>query len=123
METRSKFTIEKIEAVRAKLKDLPAIEKIKKEYNKSETIKMLSREINTLQKRGYSLDQISDYLRGEGLEIGTPTLRSYMQRATGGKSKVQDKKDTPPAPPPQTQRKEVDASKAYFTPRPDTDDI
>ena len=122
METRSKFTTEQIESVRAKLKDLPAIEKIKKEYNKSETIKMLSREINTLQKRGYSLDQISDYLRGEGLEIGTPTLRSYMQRAMGGKQKVQDKKDTPP-PSPQTQRKEVDASKAYFTPRPDTDDI
>lgn len=125
---KSKFTTDQIEDMRSKLKDLPTIEKVKKEHSKAETVRMLSREIGTLQKRGYSLEQISEYLKGGGMDIGTATLKSYMQRAkaaTSPKSKAQEPKDTPPSPPPEpsTPRPEVDKSKAYFTPRPDTDDI
>jgi len=129
MRCKLKFTTEQIEAMRSKLKDLPAIEKVKKEHSKAETVRMLSREIGTLQKRGYSLEQIAEYLKGEGMDIGTPTLKSYMQRskakAAESKPTQQAKKDTPPSPPSEisTPRPEVDKSKAYFTPRPDTDDI
>ena len=125
-----KFTTEQIEAVRSKLKNLPEIEKVKKEHTKAETVRMLAKEITSLQKRGYALEQIADYLKGEGLDIGTPTLKSYLQRTKAAavatsKSKAQAQKDTPPPAPPETStpRPEVDKSKAYFTPRPDTDDI
>ena len=125
---KSKFTTEQIEAMRSKLKDLPDPEKINKEHSKAETVRMLSREIGTLQKRGYSLEQISEYLKGGGMDIGTATLKSYLQRvktAAAPKPKAKEPKDTPPAAPPETStpRPEVDKSKAYFTPRPDTDDI
>lgn len=129
MQTRSKlkFTTEQIEAVRAKLKDLPSIEKIRTEHTKADTVKMLSREIISLQKRGYSLEQIADFIKGEGLDIGTPTMKSYLQRskaAAASKPKVQAQKDTHPAPP-QTPLppKPVDAPKGSFSPRPDSDDI
>ena len=123
-----KFTTEQIEAVRSKLRDLPTIEKTRKEHNKAETVRMLSKEITALQKRGYSLEQIADYIKGEGLDIGTLTLRSYLQRTKASaapKPKAQAEKDTPPPLPPETQktpRPDVDKSRAYFTPRPDTDD-
>ncbi len=129
MQTRSKlkFTTEKIEAVRAKLKDLPAIEKIRTEHTKADTVKMLSKEIISLQKRGYSLEQIADFIKGEGLDIGTPTMKSYLQRSKAAatlKTKVQAQKDTPPSPPQTPQPpKPGDSPKGSFSPRPDSDDI
>jgi len=90
-----------------------------------------------LQKRGYTLDQISETLRGEGLDITTPTLKSYLQRIKAGKSKTQKepKKDAhnaqqtgiTPEDKKQNDRPQLDgadkSSKASFTPKPDSDDI
>ena len=122
-----KYTTEQIEAVRSKMKDLPPIEKKKQELGKSDVVKMLAKEIAVLRKRGYTLEQISDYLKGEGLDIGTPSLKSYLQRAKAAaapKPKAQVSKDTPSSPPqaPQTS-KTADTPKGSFSPRPDSDDI
>jgi len=125
-----KYTTEQIEAVRSKMKDLPPIEKKKQELGKSDVVKMLAKEIAVLRKRGYTFEQISEYLKGEGLDIGTPSLKSYLQRAkqaSSTKPKAQASKDTPPAPPqtpnsPKTS-KTVDTPKGSFSPRPDSDDI
>ena len=122
-----KYTTEQIEAVRSKMKDLPPIEKKKQELGKSDVVKMLAKEIAVLRKRGYTFEQISDYLKGEGLDIGTPSLKSYLQRAkqaSAPKPKVQASKDTPPAPPqPPKTSKTSDTPKGSFSPRPDSDDI
>ena len=128
-----KYTTEQIEAVRSKMKDLPPIEKKKQELGKSDVVKMLAKEIAVLRKRGYTFEQISDYLKGEGLDIGTPSLKSYLQRAkqaSATKPKAQASKDIPPAPPqaPQTPNypqtsKTADTPKGSFSPRPDSDDI
>lgn len=128
-----KYTTEQIEAIRSKMKDLPPIEKKKQELGKSDVVKMLAKEIAVLRKRGYTFEQISEYLKGEGLDIGTPSLKSYLQRAkqaSASKPKAQALKDTPPSPPqsphtpnsPQTS-KIADAPKGSFSPRPDSDDI
>lgn len=122
-----KYTTEQIEAVRSKMKDLPPIEKKKQELGKSDVVKMLAKEIAVLRKRGYTFEQISEYLKGEGLDIGTPSLKSYLQRAkqaSATKPKAQASKDTPPASPqpPQTS-KTADTPKGSFSPRPDSDDI
>lgn len=83
---------------------------------------MLSKEIADLQKRGYTLDQISETLRGEGLSIATPTLKSYLQRAKPTKkAPVHAPGDTPPPRP--AVKNPADTSKATFTPKPDSDDI
>ena len=118
-----KYTTEQIEAVRSKMKDLPPIEKKKQELGKSDVVKMLAKESAVLRKRGYTFEQISEYLKGEGLDIGTPSLKSYLQRAKAAatpKPKVQASKDTPPAP---KTSKTSDTPKGSFSPRPDSDDI
>ena len=122
-----KYTTEQIEAVRSKMKDLPPIEKKKQELGKSDVVKMLAKEIAVLRKRGYTVENISEYLKGEGLDIGTPSLKSYLQRAKAAaapKPKVQAQKDTPPAlsqAPPAP--KNAETPKGSFSPRPDSDDI
>jgi methionine synthase II (cobalamin-independent) len=117
-----KYTTEQLEAIAAKLRDMPPVEKKKQEHSKQEAVRILAKEIAALQKRGYTLDQISETLRGEGLSIATPTLKSYLQRAKPAKkSTAQAPKDTPPAAP--AVKKPADTSKATFTPKPDSDDI
>jgi len=125
------YTNEKLEAIAAKLKNMPVIEKKKQEHSKQDAVKLLSKEIALLQKRGYTLDQIAETLRGEGLDITTPTLKSYLQRIKAGKNKdsktahkTESKKTVMPvnkqAAETGQQSKE---SEAFFTPKPDSDDI
>ena len=118
-----KYTTEKIEAIAAKLRELPIIEKKKQEHSKQEVVKILSKEIALMQKRGYTLDQISEALRGEGLAVATPTLKSYLQRAKSAskKTSVQPHEDT--QTPRNVVKKTASASKATFTPKPDSRDI
>ena len=132
------YTNEKLAAIAAKLKTMPVIEKKKQEHSKQDAVKVLSKEIASLQKRGYTLDQIAETLRGEGLDITTPTLKSYLQRIKVGKNKQQkepnneQKKDpkkeqqntiTPEPKKPADAAKAETSSKASFTPKPDSDDI
>ena len=120
------YTTEQIESIAAKLRDMPAVEPKKQEHSKQEAVRIIFKEIGLLQKRGYTLDQISETLRGEGLDIATPTLKSYLQRAKPAKKKpalkAREQKHTPPsaAAPVDTP---TETSKATFTPKPDSDDI
>lgn len=135
------YTNEKLEAIAAKLKNMPVIEKKKQEHSKQDAVKLLSKEIALLQKRGYTLDQIAETLRGEGLDITTPTLKSYLQRIKAGKNKEQKepkselkentKKEQQNRITPEDKKqddthqldKSDQSSKASFTPKPDSDDI
>src|ERR1035437_5448768 len=128
------YTNEKLAAIAAKMKTMPVIEKKKQEHSKQDAVKVLSKEIVSLQKRGYTLDQIAETLRGEGLDITTPTLKSYLQRIKVGKNKQQkepnseQKKEqqntiTPENKKPEDTAKAETSSKASFTPKPDSDDI
>jgi methionine synthase II (cobalamin-independent) len=117
-----KYTTEQLEAIAAKLRDMPPVEKKKQEHSKQEAVRILAKEIAALQKRGYTLDQISETLRGEGLSIATPTLKSYLQRAKPAKKAPAQAPEDTPAPRPAV-KKPAEPSKATFTPKPDTDDI
>ncbi len=117
-----KYTTEQLEAIAKKLREMPPVEKKKQKHSKQEAVKLLSKEIAALQKRGYTLEQIAETLRGEGLSIATPTLKSYLQRAKPvKKAPAQAPGDTPPPAP--AAKKRADTSKASFTPKPDSDDI
>jgi len=117
-----KYTTEQLEAIAVKLRDMQTVEKKKQEHSKQEAVRVLSKEIANLQKRGYTLEQISETLRGEGLSIATPTLKSYLQRAKPAKkAPVQAPGDTPRPRP--AVKKLADTSNATFTPKPDSDDI
>lgn len=113
------YTIKQVETIAAKLRELPPIEKPKRQVSKQGAVKLLTKEIKSLQKRGYTLEQIADALRGEGLEITTMTLKNFLRRAKPAK-----KADTPPPPPrPAVTRPVAGSSRAGFTPRPDTEDL
>ncbi|MEO5769441.1 MAG: protein mobC [Polyangia bacterium] len=76
-----RYTLESIERMSEQLRALPDVEKPKKKVSKQEAVKKLAGVLGELQKRGFTLEQIIDSLRGVGLEISTPTLRNYLQRA------------------------------------------
>ncbi len=78
---KQRYTAEQIEAIAGKLRQLPPVEKKKRDFSGQEAIKSLAKDIGVLQRRGYSLEQISESLRGEGMDILTPTLKNYLQRA------------------------------------------
>lgn len=128
------YSNEKLGAIAAKLKTMPVIEKKKQEHSKQDAIKVLAKEIASLQKRGYTLDQIAETLKGEGLDITTPTLKSYLQRIKAGKNKGQKEpqketqkeqknKMTPENKKPADTDKSEPSSKVSLTPKPDSDDI
>ena len=115
-----KYTTEQLEAIAAKLRQMPAVESKKKpNHSKQDAVRVLSKEIVALQKRGYTLEQISETLRGEGLGIATPTLKSYLQRAKPEKKTASRAK----AEAPTVEAKRADPAKATFVPKPDSDDI
>lgn len=117
-----KYTLEKLDAIAESLRQMPPIETKKQELSKQEAIKVLAKEIVSMQKRGYTLEQISGALRGEGLEIATPTLKSYMQRAKSTrKTPAQAPGDTPRRRP--ALKTGAPTSKATFTPKTDSDEI
>lgn len=69
-----KTTIDKIAALSA---DLPAKEP--SDYPLKESIQQLLPVIENLQKKGYSIEEISKIYTNNGLTIGTTTLRQYLQ--------------------------------------------
>lgn len=122
MKRTTKYTTEQLETIAAKLREMPPVDKKQQTHSKQESVRLLSKEIAALQKRGYTLEQISETLRSEGLSIATPTLKSYLQRAKPAKkAPAQAPGDTPPPPP--AVKKPADTSKATFTPKPDNDEI
>lgn len=81
------YTVESVERMAEKLRALPPVEKSKRQLNKQEAVKQLADEIVALQGKGYTIEQITESLRGVGLEINTPTLKSYLHRAKPAKRK------------------------------------
>lgn len=85
-------TIAQAEALAEKLRALPAIENKNRPISKAEEIKLLAGEIAALQERNYSLQQIAEFLTGEGLEISTATLKNYLQRSKATSKRPSKKK-------------------------------
>ena len=85
-------TVAQAEALAEKLRALPAIENKNRPISKAEEIKLLASEIAALQERNYSLQQIAEFLTGEGLEISTATLKNYLQRSKATSKRPSKKK-------------------------------
>ena len=84
------YTLEQTETMVNALRALPAIDGSKRRLNKQAVVKHMAREIAALQARGYTIEQVVESLHGVGLEITTPTLKSYLQRV-----KKRNGKDAP----------------------------
>ncbi|WP_236873619.1 protein mobC [Burkholderia sp. PAMC 26561] len=86
--------------------------------SKQDAVKLLSKEIVAMQKRGYTLLQISEALRGEGLSLSTPTLRSYLQKAQPASKTPAAISDDAAA----TKKPAAHATRS-FTPKADSEEI
>lgn len=95
-------TVEDIEAIGAYLDSLPPKETKKRMVeNKSEAVALLQKNIEAMRQRGYSLEDIATILAERGVEIASPTLKSYLQRAKGAKKKPTKSTTKPAAKPSQ----------------------
>ena len=89
-----KTTIDKIAALSA---DLPAKEP--SDYPLKESIQQLLPVIENLQKKGYTIEEISKLYTQNGLTIGTTTLRQYLQDFSKKIVAKKPKKALPPIAP------------------------
>jgi hypothetical protein len=131
-----RYAADKAESIAAKLRALPPKQK-EHDLNRRDMVNVLAKELHELQKRGYTLEEIGETLRGEGFDIATPTLRTYLHSNPHSKKRRQKAQTTPgetqkakPAPKveataPRTEGKKAEegAGKGRFTVRPDTVDI
>jgi hypothetical protein len=81
------YTIEQIDQVGARLLALPPLDASKRKLDKQAAVRRIKDQIATAQERGYTLEQIAQNMTTLGIQITTPTLKSYLQRAkkTGGR--------------------------------------
>lgn len=83
--------LDTIDSLRAKMKEAPEVAKEKRSVSKQEAIRELKRDIEAMQKRGYTLEDIAKFLTDGGMQITTPTLKSYLQRTKAEKPKASKK--------------------------------
>lgn len=83
------LTKEKIAEVEAKLKSMPPIIK---EMTLADAVKKLAPSIRKLQDKGYSLEQITEILKDDGINITQSSLKRHLGPAKRRKAK--------PLPPP-----------------------
>ena len=102
------YTLETAEQIAEKLRATPAKDPSQRRLDKQGMVRRLASEILALQQRGYTLEEVAESLRGYGLDIATPTLENYLQRAKGAAGKP--KKARRPSEPPCTEAKAVPAS-------------
>ena len=98
------YTLGSAEEMAEKLRAIPAKDPSQRRLDKQGMVRQLASEILAVQQRGYTLEEVADSLRGYGLDITTPTLKNYLQRAKGAAGKP-NKARRPSGPP----RKEAKA--------------
>ena len=79
------FTKSKLDEIAARLRDKPAVPPQEKMHTKREAVRMLKPVIAGLRKKGYSIQQISEFLKDEKIEVTQSTLRTYLQTDQGAK--------------------------------------
>lgn len=95
MKRAQKVTLKTVEAIAEQLRGLPEQKPEQREVGKQEAVAVLKDDIEAVRARGYSYEQIAEYLKGGGLDIGGAALKSYLTRA---KASVKAPAKPKPAP-------------------------
>ena len=80
MGAREKLTLAKVDAIAAKLRELPAREPRARVVSKQETVELLLNEIHALKKRGYTIKEIAQILSAEGASLTAGSLSNFLWR-------------------------------------------
>jgi hypothetical protein len=70
-----------------KARRMPPAPPTEANVTKQEAVRLLAREIASLQRRGYTLDQIVAGFRGDGLDLSTATMKSYLSRVKASRNR------------------------------------
>lgn len=125
---RATVTEATLKAIAAKALEMPE-KPSQRDVSAREAVTSLKREIQTLQKRGYTLDEVAEFLTGQGMPISSPTLRAYLQRSGAARrskktTSAETQESTSAAQPVQQKEdKPANEKKGRFVPRADSDDI
>ena len=86
---------EQVEKLRAKLTQAPpAPPAASVNTTKQEAVRSLVGEIRALQQRGYTLEQVAELFREEGVLLTTQTLKNYLARAKAPRKRRAGKRAT-----------------------------
>jgi hypothetical protein len=91
------YTLAAARRLAEELRAIPAKDPSQRRLDKQGMVRELAEELIALQKRGYTMEEIAESLRGRGLDITTLTLKNYLQRAKDGGRKSK-KARRPPGP-------------------------
>jgi hypothetical protein len=93
------YTLETARRLAEDLRAIPPKDPAQRRLDKQGMVRELASEIVALQKRGYTIEEVAESLRGRGLDITTPTLKNYLQRAkgVGGRSGKPRQPSRPPS--------------------------
>jgi hypothetical protein len=75
------FTLESANRLAEELRAIPPKDPSQRKLDKQGLVRHLADEIVALQQRGYTIEEVAESLRGHCLDITTPTLKNYLQRA------------------------------------------
>lgn len=82
------YTLESARRLAEELRAIPPKDPAQRRLDKQAMVRELAQELIALQQRGYTIEEVAGSLRERGLEITTPTLKNYLQRAkTGAKAR------------------------------------
>src|SRR6185503_19729967 len=108
------YTLELAERLVENLRAMPPKAPSQRRLDKQALVKHLAEEIASLQQRGYTIEEVAESLRGHGLDITTPTLKNYLQRARG--KRVKPRKAQRPSERPRAGAKAEQATPASAVP-------
>ena len=92
-----KLTRAQVEQISQKFKKMPPAPPAAVNTTKQEAVKLLANDIASLQRRGYTLEQITESLKNDGLDLKTPTLKCYLSRAKAAKKRRRGTPSTAPS--------------------------
>jgi hypothetical protein len=81
-----------------KARRMPPAPPAEANVTKQEAVRLLAREIAGLQRKGYKLEQIVAGFRGDGLDLSTATMKSYLSRAKASRSRRRGAPQQTPVP-------------------------
>jgi len=82
------YTLESARRLAEELRAIPPKDPAQRRLDKQAMVRELAQELIALQQRGYTIEEVAGSLRERGLEITTPTLKNYLQRAKSGVAKA-----------------------------------
>lgn len=90
------LTTEHIRAAKAKLRALPPASPQKHPITAQDAIRLLAKDIQLLQARGYTIKQITEHLNTLGISISPTSLSSFLSRARKSGTDPLDAATEPP---------------------------